>query len=178
MIALCFAMLDDGDEDKFRRFYKRYIKLVLYILNDILHDSHLAEDVASDCFIMFAEMFYKIRDVDSKETENYVIIATRHKGFKMYNKRKKEPEFIDIDSLDAEDPYVFEEHVMGDMMEERIYEEVLMKLPEKYYEVLYLSVVLDFTPQDIAKTLDISVDNAYKRINRARKVVDNMLKED
>lgn len=175
VIAICLSIIDIEDEDKFNRFYERYFKLVIFILNDILDNYHEVEDVASECFLEFAKTFHRIKDIESKETENYVKILTRHKGFKAYNKRKNIPEAVDIDSVDDMDPVNMEDAVIGQIRKDKIYNEVFLKIPDRYYEIMYLSVVMGFTPKEIGNILDISIESTYKKLRRARTIIKKIL---
>ena len=91
----------------------------------------------------------------------------------MYNKMKNDP-ILYGDKMEIEDKYIFEEHVIG----KEISKNILLRLPEKYYEVLYLSVSLNLTGEQIAHSLDISVNTVYKRLQRAREMIRERYEED
>ena len=171
VIAICLSMIDIEDEDKFNKFYKRYFKLVMFILNDILKNPSEVEDVASECFILFAKNFYKIKDVESKETESYVKIVTKHMGLKAYNKRKGLPDMVNIEDIDEEDPINYEERIIEKKNDEDVYSEVLNTLSDRYYDTKYLSIVLEFTPKEIGEILGINPDTIYKRLKKAKKLM-------
>ncbi len=177
MLSLCFAMLDsEDDESKFEEFYNKYKQLAFYICNDILHDYNLAEDAVSETFLKFASMFYKIKDINAITTRHFVIIVAKHKAMKLYNKIKKLPDsFEELDETEIPADMNFEEKAIGRMECTDIYQKVLLSLPKKYYEVMYMSVVLQLTPKEIAKMLDLDVKAVYKRMDRAKKMIKDKL---
>ncbi len=176
VIAICFAMLDsDEDEIRFSEFYEKYKQLVFVICKDILNDDGLAEDAVIDTFLKFATMFYKVRDINSETTKHYVIIVAKHKAMKCYNKMKNIPQPCEDDEIDAFVDVDFEEKAISRMDCVEIYNEVLRSLPDKYYDVMYMTVVLQLTPKEIAKSLDLELKNVYKRIERAREMIKKKL---
>ena len=56
--------------------------------------------------------------------------------------------------------------------------ETVMKLPEKYRIVLHLFYFEDYPVKEIAKILSISESNVKVRLNRARAMLKEILKED
>ena len=54
---------------------------------------------------------------------------------------------------------------------------VISNLSENYKEILYLYYINNFTTKEISKMLDISVDNVWKRIERAKKQLKARLEE-
>lgn len=177
MLPLCFAMLDsEDDEEKFEEFYKKYRQLAFYVCNDILHDYELAEDAVSETFLKFASMFYRIKDINAITTRHFVIIVAKHKAMKMYNKIKKSPEsYEELEESEIPADINFEEKAIGRMECADIYQKVLLSLPKKYYDVMYMSVVLQLTPKEIAKMLDLNVKAVYKRMDRAKKIIKDKL---
>ena len=52
------------------------------------------------------------------------------------------------------------------------------ELPETFKDILYLRYVNGFFVEDTARLLNISVDAAYKRIQRAKIILSDKLKEE
>ena len=51
----------------------------------------------------------------------------------------------------------------------------ISQLPQIYKDVLFLRYVNDFSVKEISKMLDISVDTVWKRLERARKMLKELL---
>jgi len=66
----------------------------------------------------------------------------------------------------------FEQHQMGECVQDKI-----RLLPESYQTVLALFDLMEFSHQEIAEILDISVENVKVRLHRARKKLKTILEE-
>lgn len=54
---------------------------------------------------------------------------------------------------------------------------VISTLPDSYKDVLYMHYIYQFSVKEISKMLDITVDNVWKRIERAKKLLKTRLEE-
>lgn len=54
---------------------------------------------------------------------------------------------------------------------------VLEELPQIYKEVMHLYVVCENNVDEVAKALDLTKQTVYKRIQRARKMIEKALEE-
>ena len=66
----------------------------------------------------------------------------------------------------------FEQHRMGECVQDKI-----RLLPESYQTVLVLFDLMEFSHQEIAEILDISIENVKVRLHRARKKLKAILEE-
>ena len=58
MLAIYLAALDSADNaEAFEAVYERYKRLVYHVACQIVHDPHLAEDVAQEVFLYIAKNF-------------------------------------------------------------------------------------------------------------------------
>lgn len=173
IILVCDLIDDEQDKHRFEDIYNKYKNLSAHICFDILKDYSQAEDAVSEVFFKLAKNFKSFQYVNEDKTKNYIKILSRHISINMYNKMKNDP-ILYGDKMEIEDKYIFEEHVIG----KEISKNILLRLPEKYYEVLYLSVSLNLTGEQIAHSLDISVNTVYKRLQRAREMIRERYEED
>jgi RNA polymerase sigma-70 factor (ECF subfamily) len=67
----------------------------------------------------------------------------------------------------------FEQHQMGECVQDKV-----RLLPESYQTVLVLFDLMEFSHQEIAEILEISVENVKVRLHRARKKLKTILEEE
>lgn len=175
MLQIYLTLIDtDAEKQKFIIFYEQYRKLMFYIAKEILKDNHLAEDAVQEAFLRIAKNFHKTGTVTSHETKAFAVIITRNVAIDIYNKEKK------ITKLNQ---YLSEsiETETDDFTEKTSYKKLLgyiLELPEIYRDVLYLNLVYDYQFNEIANLLGISTENARKRAQRGKKILQEKINEE
>lgn len=75
MIQLYLQLLDtQTEQEKFEQLYYQYKRLMYWIANHILGDSHLAEDAVHEAFLKIIKNFHKIGEIHCPRTKNFVVI--------------------------------------------------------------------------------------------------------
>ena len=158
---------------EFERLYKNYRRLMFGIAYDILKNEQDAEDAVQDAFFRLADNLGKIADADSPQARNFAVVITRNICFNMLRKRHIETDIDDEDvcsDKSAEDEFLSAQGV-------ETLERALGSLPEKYRDILYLTVYEELSLREAAKLLGITYENAKSRVKRARKKISEFLKE-
>lgn len=158
---------------EFERMYNNYRRLMFGIAYDILKNEQDAEDAVQDAFFRLADNLGKIADADSPQARNFAVVITRNICFNMLRKRHIETDIDDEDvcsDKSAEDEFLSAQGV-------ETLERALESLPEKYRDILYLTVYEELSLRDAAKLLGITYENAKSRVKRARKKISEFLKE-
>jgi RNA polymerase sigma-70 factor (ECF subfamily) len=175
MLYFFLAMLETQEErDKFTLIYERYYKLLIDIAYSILHNGQDAEDAVQQAFLKLLPNLGKIEDVSSHQTVKYLVIMVRRVCFYMYNNKIIHIPFEDLTEGDLG---ILED----DLIERMEYAELLERvksLPDIYGDVLYLMYCEDFSVKEIASSLDITVNAAKKRLERARQQLKGLLLTD
>ena len=159
---------------EFDRLYKNYRKLMFGIAYDILKNEQDAEDAVQDAFFRIAENLDKIADEDSPQARNFAAVITRNICFNVLRKRHIEDDIDDADvppDKSAEDEFLAAQGV-------EVLERALMSLPEKYRDILYLTVYEELKLNDAAELLGITYENAKSRLKRARKKISEFLEKE
>lgn len=182
---LVFLNLIDTEEekDKFQKVYEKYGRLMHYVAASMLSEQVLAEDAVQEAFLRIAKNIHKVKEADSKETKNFVLIITKNVSRDLIKKRKEE--CIDIETLQqmeilGEIPLAAAQ-TAADRDGDRIYGAVIknvMALPEQLKDVMYLELVHDMNKKQIAEVLGISHDAARKRSQRAKQRLAAILREE
>lgn len=175
MLQIYLTLIDtDAEKQKFIIFYEQYRKLMFYIAKEILKDDHLAEDAVQEAFLRIAKNFHKTGTVTSHETKAFAVIITRNVAIDIYNKEKKITKINQYlsESIETE---------TDDFTEKTSYKKLLgyiLELPEIYRDVLYLNLVYDYQFNEIANLLGISTENARKRAQRGKKILQEKINEE
>ena len=99
MLAIYLAALDSADNaEAFEAVYERYKRLVYHVACQIVHDPHLAEDVAQEVFLYIAKNFARLHRQDPHKFAAYLVSCTRSRAFLLLAQRpdapgEEEPDF-------------------------------------------------------------------------------------
>ena len=173
-MLIYLSLLDSEEEiSKFELIYNTYKKQMYYTANNILKDSHLAEDAVHNAFLRIINNLEKIEDINSHKTKGLIVIIVKNVSIDIYRKNKKERDnTIFIDDLDDINGYdEINKNDLGDL------EIAISKLPENYKQVFLLKFSHELTDNEISEILDIKPDNVRKRISKGREKLKNILKK-
>ena len=180
MLAVYLQLIDTPDaKSDFEIFYHKYRKLMYYIALDIVNDSHLAEDVVSETFMNLAKRFDFIRtigDISCPQIKRYVVISVKHTAFNMIKKDKRilESSFEKIDyEWGMDEPETIDIIIEKEKLDQ--INRVIATMPEIYKEVMQMYFVCEYDVGEVAKSLGITKPTAYKRIQRARKMIEKAM---
>ncbi len=180
MFFLFMDLIDDEKlERKFEDVYMEMRNISYKICNSILHDEGLSEDAVSETFCKIAKNFKRLSTYDDLWLKNYIKLASKHTAIKSLEKNKKlKSELCQVELEKEIEDLDIEEETVSKMSAKEIYEKILLKLPDRYYDVVYSKVVLELTPREIANTLEIPIATVYKRYSRAKIMIKKFLKEE
>ncbi|MER0286000.1 sigma-70 family RNA polymerase sigma factor [Clostridioides difficile] len=173
-MLIYLSMLEfEEDKIKFEKIYEKYRQIMFYVANKILKDDHLSEDAVHNAFLRIIKNIDKIDEVDSPRTKAFIVIIVERIAIDFYRKRKREK------VSDIEEEYKHRE--INFSIEDKVCESnlaiALAKLNESYFQVLSLKFQYGFSNKEIAKVLNLGEENVYKRIQRARKKLKEILEE-
>ena len=175
MLPFYLSLIDlPEDKRKFELLYEQYKWLMFKTAYNILQDSPSAEDSVHDAFVKVASCLNSVGDIDSPKTRNFLVVITRNISINIYRKRKR----IELSDIEIERPSLFgaDEPTVNDESYNELVNEI-MKLPGKYADVLFLKYDNEYSISEIAKMCNMSYANTQKTLLRARKALDNRLKD-
>lgn len=180
MLAFYLSEINkEEDKRKFEKIYLCYGKEMFVIANKILNNKENAEDAVQDAFVVIMRKLDLIDDVYARETANYVRVIVKNKAIRIYNRCKKREVLVDdynfLSNLSEKFPNVerqIEEKELVDILNSMI-----LELPDKYREVLYLYYYNEVSYADIADVLDTTEANARQIARRARKILEEKMME-
>lgn len=169
MLVYMAIMDDPGDCQKFRQIYLTYKGLMFYVANQILHNTEDSEDAVHEAFIVIAKNIKRISGSVCPKTKSYIVNITESKAIDLYRKNKKEEtaEYIDeIVGISVENP------------EANALDDCILKLPARYREVILMKYSYGFSCREIAEQFGITLENANKLDQRAKKKLMKICKEE
>lgn len=147
--------------DEFNEKYYLYKETIYGIAYTYVKNVNDSDDIVQDVFMKYLNSNEKFKTLDN---EKFWLIRVTINTCKSYLKKswKQRVELdeskIDIVSKKEENSYLFD---------------IVYSLPHKYKEIIVLKYYEDFSINEIAKILNISISAVKKRLERAR----NMIKE-
>lgn len=169
MLSAFLSMIkDETERELVRSLYEANEQIMYNIAYNILHNRTDAEDAVQDSFVRVINHLEKICEIDCNETRFYLVIIVKNVSLNMLKKKQRHPE-IDIDEVyDVQTDDNIEDEILDKINSEEI-RNALRELSDNDYEILFLYLVKEHNPSEIADLIGISANLARQRIFRARK---------
>ena len=176
MLAIIMSIENNSDRVFVEEIYNLYSEKMYLIAYDILKNHHDAEDCVQETIVKIID---KIERFKQAQHQNYlkklIVIACRNVAINKYNenKRKSSKEFsttVHDEKFETADIPDLNENVEKIVLSESNYEyikQLIDKLDPIYRDVIILKS-MQFSNEEIAYMMSISVDLVRKRYSRAR----------
>lgn len=174
MLSFYLSMLNaDEDKNKFEELYIKYRNDMYNIAFSILHNSEDSEDAVHDAFVSIANNFEKINKIPCQEVKYYFVIIVRNISINIYNSNKRRNKYCeDLDDFKISvDAKVFEN------FDYQLLVEKISALPTIYKDIIYLYYHGELTAKEISKILKITPETVWKRAERAKKLLKDILEK-
>ena len=179
-MLLFLTMLDsDEDRSKFVQLYHKYRYLLWYLARERLQDDHLAEDAVQETFLALTHHIDKVGCVESTATRNFLATIVKNKATDLWRKRRGIMEEEEASS--KQEAEVSGEDVLDQYLVKESYERILQaiqKLDEIYRVVFEFKYLHELSDREIADLLGVTPKVVNVRIFRARKKLQNLLREE
>ena len=153
--------------------YKLYEQKMYYVAYSILHDEGRAEDAVHDAFVKLMKHEVQFDRADSDDCKRYIITVIKNSAISIYNKIKKESEYMYLTDKDERADVAVEMNLDSDTDMESL----INSLPKKYYDVVYYLIVREYTTRETAEKIGITEANVRKRYERAKQMIREKLKD-
>lgn len=153
------------------RLYRGYRQRLYYVAVQILHDPMLAEDAVQDAFLRVRDHLDQISEEDGHKTAAFLVIIVKHIAIDYIRKRQKE-ECCSLEVLEKQCGTAIQ-----DKEENFGLEEAFQQLSFDHAEILRLRYDQCFTNSEIAKFLALPEATVRKRLSRARKNLERLLRK-
>jgi RNA polymerase sigma-70 factor (ECF subfamily) len=130
-----------------------------------------AEDAAMDAVRNVIANIKKFVGLPEKDTICLLSIYVRNASFKIYNKNKKTPVFVNEDDVDIVDHQVNVENTVIDKLKFETVAKRFQSLPEIYSHPFILRHYFGYSVKEIMQTLNLSEAAVKKRLVRAKQQI-------
>lgn len=166
-----YLQMIDSEEDrsKFEKLYYEYKGLMYSTAYKMLEHEQDAEDAVQYAFLKIAETITKVSEAVSPTTKKYVMTILEHRAIDIMRQRDRHPE----EELD-EEVHGFTVNYDGDNALARC----ILKLPALQREMIWLKYHLGYSTREAAQILGVSLANASKIDQRAKKKLEELYAEE
>lgn len=172
MLAVYLAVIsDEDDKNYFEKLYIKYRQVMYKIAYSVLHNSQDAEDAVHQAFLQISGEIDKIRSIPCQEMVSYFVIISRNTAVNIYNENKTRASH----GISAVEDNM---SVEIDFFEKYDYKKLVEKitlLPQMYKDILFLRYLEGFSAKETACMLGITMENVYKRTERAKSFLKELL---
>ena len=158
--------------DIYHQHYERVKKFIFALVKD----EWVTDDIIQETFIKVQKNLKQLREESKISSwifriaynlclDHFRKMGQSSKNFRIFVEKK---EILSEPLFQKE----FEQHQMGECIQDKI-----RLLPESYQTVLILYDLMEFSHQEIAEIVEISVDNVKVRLHRARKKLKAILEQ-
>ena len=168
---LLLRQIREGDESAFKHLFETYFTPLCRFIFMHLNDEGVSEELAMDIFIYVWEN----RDTFQIQLslKAYLFQAARNKCL---NELRKKKQTVRLDDVEADSMNTDMATLETDELY-RLIQEAVLALPEKCRNIFHLSRNENFTNQEIADQLNISIKTVEAQITTALKKIKNFLGE-
>lgn len=168
--AVWLAQAQQGDEQAFARLVEQYQRPVYNLCYRMLGDGYEAEDAAQETFL---RAFKAIRRYDSSRPfATWLLSIASHYCIDLIRRRRMR--LVPMDTLPGEaipDPQLLPEALVRQGEEQKQVQDLLKELnPTDRSAVIYY-YWYEYSYEEIAETLSISVSAVKSRLHRARRAL-------
>lgn len=178
-LALCLAMLDSNeDRVAFEALYRKYEHFVWNEVQKIVKRKEDIEDISQEVFFYIADNFEKVQERDHRQIMRYIGLCAKGRALNFLRDTKNDWIETDEDMVEkAVDALDLEKVVLSWENIERMHQ-VIAELPD-HYRLPVEARMMDMSPADIAKMLNLPRGTVYKQIERGCAIIrERMAKSD
>lgn len=157
---------DSGKHQLFESVYKQYYGLVFSIVRKMTDNNADAEDIVQETFLRIARNISHISGINSM-TKGYVVITARSTAVDYYRKNKKNTvtdSFEEMEDIASDGTNIEKDFIAKQEKEDLC--RALMRLPDRYKEILILKYFEDLKNGEISRILNVPKETVRKRIQR------------
>lgn len=157
----------EGDRDKVEFLYLKYRMLLYKVAYDVLHEINDSQDCVHETFIRVIKNLHKIDMDEEKRTRNFLVVICKRIAL---NKLKKPDMLSYDDELEIEDSRQFANPEKFYISNETICEisAAIDKLPNDHKTALIMQQKYEFSRDEIAGLMGVSVNTVKKWLSKAR----------
>lgn len=160
----------------FFEVYDRYYDRVRRFILVTVKDDWVADDLVQETFIRVQKNLDGLRDSSKLSSWLFGIAHNLCMDYFRRLRSSGEKELLDVNRMDIPEEVPIQKELEQQEMAKCVQDQVDL-LPESLRTVIILFDTMDFSHEEIAEVLGISVENTKVRLHRARKKLRSILEE-
>lgn len=161
-----------GDNDAFSLLMRRYRDTAINWANQIVHDAHLAEDVAQEAFFRLLNKIDSLQDPTRFRTWFRQMVRRLAINQIRKNRHDHVQNYVvleyEMPSLTVESKNTPLQDILHRENEEEILNNALRSLSKQARSLMQSYAVVDDSPNELAKQFQMTTSNVYNIISRSR----------
>ncbi len=176
MLVYYLSLLEtEAEKEKFKLIYQEYRKRMKSYAMRFLKNEEDAEDALQDSFEKLIRVLDRIKDPISDDTAALLTVILKNTCLDILRRRGLK----EMVALESVDPRQIATH--SDMLEDmnvRMILQAIERLPQECCEILLMNCYFDLPIKKIAAILGLSLQGTYKRLNRAKGLLEKELEKE
>ena len=156
----------NGKQESFETLYLKYKNKINYFIFNIIRDYDKAEDVTQDVFVYILKNKFRT----DKSFKYYLYLVAKSKAIDYLNKEKRRKDISEkyLDNIESKNEKDALDNILKIEEKNSILEGISM-LDEKYRYVMFLNKIEEFSYEETADILNISLQDVKNSIHRGKK---------
>ena len=174
IMLMAMSSMDKEEEEFLVGLYRNYFGVMRKQAQKVVKDRDLAQDMVNETFIHLFGSVRKLMKMTRKGAVSYLLVSDRRTSVNYLVKKENaqmqqslsfgEDEYLTAQSLRLR---ADEEQNLSEVMEDMA--EAILKLPQKYQDVLNFKYLLGMSDEEIGQLLHISRNSVRQYLTRARR---------
>ena len=171
MLPVWILLLNEDERNKLERLYNDYAKQMRAVACSILNTKEDIEDAVGDAFLKIADNMDRLENRTIDEVHAFCVVVTKNAAKDIRRKNtKRQKVFTGLDEETTPAPLdIFEQYELQEI------KQYLLKLPEELQEAIWMYHLMGITVKQIARIQNVAEITVYKRIERGRSRLHEML---
>ena len=163
MIDSLIEQVKNKDEKAFEEIYELYNKIVSYVIYKIVEDNEATKDIVQETFLT---MYNKIDQYSGKGNFKYWLLQIAKNKAKNYIKKVSKEKEIVLEELEKIASEKYDSMDIEGFIEKM--EDILDPISA---EIVITKIIFDYTYDAIAKKLDLSLSEVYRKYKKALDII-------
>ena len=173
MLGVYLSVIETDDlKSRFEELYIKYSQLMYAVAFKILKNNEDAEDAVHQSFLNIARHFDKVNNISRQDIKPYLAVVVRNAAINILRSNKRHESVVqELSARDNTEVESFDNYGYNELVE------AIKQLPQLYKDVLFLHYVEDFSVKETAEMLNLSKGTVYKRLERGKTILADILEE-
>ena len=173
--AAILAQIAEGNEKAFEQLFEKYSDNIYGVAFNYTKSAEVAEEVTQDVFV---KLWFKRKSLATLQSlENYLFIIARNHIINIFNRNKKDKNFIEHILHHFEENNATPEDILLFKESQELIAQAIATLPHQQQMVYELRRIQGLSLEKVAVKMEISRNTARNHLNRALQNIRQFLKD-